>query len=127
MNELVLTIIANGVLTPVLVFVTTWFKEATSKNIRQEKRDEAFVNGLEKRIVGLEKEVREVRVELKNRDAEYLTIYKDYTTLKAKYEVLEADHGKLKRDYDETVRELTTLKEDIKRKAALNAENLQEL
>lgn len=127
MNELTITLIANGILTPILVFLTQWLKDTTNKSLRQEKRDENYMLNLEKRIAGLEREVREVRVELKNRDAEYLALYKEHTTLRAQYEILEIDHAKLKKDYDATVSELAALKQDIKVKAAEAAENLKTL
>ena len=127
MNELVLTLAANGALTPVLVLFTQWVKDSNSKQIRQEKRDEEYMGNLEKRIEGLERDIKEVRQELKNRDAEYLELYKDYTTLKAKYEVLQVDYEELKKQSNETDIQLETLKEDIRKKSLENAENLNQI
>jgi len=127
MNELILTLLANGVLTPVLVFFTQWLRDSNNKQLRQEKRDETYMINLEERIKVLEKDIKEVRQELKNSDAEYLQLYKDYTTLKAKYEVLQIDHDELKKQYDTTVTELVNFKEDLKTKAASAAEDLKSI
>ena len=127
LNEIILTIVANGILTPILVLITTWLKEQSSKGMRQERRDDTYMKALAKRVETLELEIKAVRVELKNRDVEYLALYKEHATLRAKYEVLEAEYEKLKKDYEGTVAELSSLKDDIKSNATAAAENIQKL
>ena len=113
MNETLLTLLINAVLTPILVLITLWVRSSISRSQHALDREDGFISGLEKRIISLEKEVREVRIELKNRDEEYLQLYKEHTTLKAKYEVLVADHNDLKQKYEHTVAELTRLGNDL--------------
>lgn len=105
--------VAEVVLVPVLTFLTMWIQNSYKKSERQDKREEGLIQGLTTRIGDLEKEVKEVKVELKNRDAEYVKLFQDYTTLKAKHEVLQSDHDLLKKRYDETVEELTAVKDTI--------------
>lgn len=122
-----ITIIVNGVLTPVLVLLTMWMRSTVSTKQRILSREDGFISGLEKRIISLEREIREVRVELKNRDGEYLEIYKEYTTLKAKYEVLLADHEDLKRQHLATATELANLKQGIEKRATEVVQSMQNL
>jgi chromosome segregation ATPase len=109
MSETTITLIANAVITPVLVLVTLWVKSSISKQAKRDEREDGFIADIKERITDLEREIKEVRVELKNRDAEYLELYKAHTTLKAKYEVLQADHEDLKQKYEHTVAELAQL------------------
>ncbi len=112
-----ITIVVNGVLTPIFVLLTLWVRSTISSKQRSLNREDGFIAGLEKRVLQLETEVREVRIELKNRDEEYLDLYKKYTTLLAKYEVLLADHEDMKKKYGKTATGLDDLKADIKNKA----------
>lgn len=115
MDAQTLTAIVEVVLVPVLTFVTMWVRNGFDKDKRQEKREDGFIENLVKDVADLKREVREVRAELKNRDAEYVKLYQDYTTLKARHEVLQSDHDQLKNRYDETVAELTSVKEIIRK------------
>lgn len=109
MDQTLIILIINAVLTPILVIVTLWVRANIAKSNRMTDREDGFITGMEKRLERLEKEIREVRIELKNRDAEYLELYKEHTTLKAKYEVLSVDHEDLKKKYEATVLELSKL------------------
>lgn len=131
MNEVVLTLIVNGIATPILVLVTMWVKQALSSNEKRERRSDAIEDEYRKettaRIDSLEREIRELRMELKNRDAEYIELYKQYTTLKAKHEVLETDYNQTVKELHATQKELSALKEDIKTRASLVAGEMQKL
>lgn len=114
MSEQIAILILNVIATPAMVIITLWVKSLLSSKERIEKREDGFINGLEKRVLDLEREVKEVRVELKNRDKEYFELYKEHTTLKAKYEVLVADYDELKKENEEILNELIAVKESLK-------------
>lgn len=130
----ILVTLGNVFFTPVIVLVTMWVKNSSTKEARREKREDGFIEGLEDRIAALErrldekeKEIREIRVELKNRDKEYLTLYQEYTTLKAKYEVLYADHEDLKKQHATMQNELTIFKKDMVKRTEVSVHTVKNL
>lgn len=125
MSTELITLGINAVATPLLVLVTMWIKNSFSKEERQQKREDGFIEELRTRIDTLEREVREVRAELKNRDVEYIELYKKYTTLRAQYDILQLDHEKLKKEYNALTIEVASLKTGIKNSADTLANNLQ--
>lgn len=115
MNVQTLIAIAEVILVPLLTFLTMWVQNNYKKGERQEKRENGFIEQMQKDIEEMKKEIRELRIELKNRDQEYVGLYQKYTTLKAQYEVLQIDHDLLKKNYEATIAELNTMKETIKK------------
>jgi hypothetical protein len=83
-NATLITLVINGVATPLFTLLTLWVRDAMRKGDHTLKREDNFIANMEKRIEVLEKEVRTVRATLDAKTGEYLKLFQDYVSLKAK-------------------------------------------
>lgn len=113
-NATLITLIINGIATPLFTLITLWARDSMKKGDRTMQREDGFIANMEKRITELEKEVRTLRSSLDAKTGEYLKLFQDYVSLKAKYDALLIDHQQLKENHFHTAEELERVKQEMK-------------